>query len=145
LLKKTKKNLKKSSNNLYFLKARIKINERVHVIDEATRNRRQRKALDALEKDNFQDELPQSRALPDFKVQLNKKLQQRFSLINDPDANEVNEEVSAGNTPLNSSSTDGQEISRKRKLKPESKLRHRKNYTNLLEEEVERIFINLIY
>ncbi len=130
---------------MYFLKARIKINERVHVIDEATRNRRQRKALDALEKDNFQDELPQSRALPDFKVQLNKKLQQRFSLINDPDANEVNEEVSAGNTPLNSSSTDGQEISRKRKLKPESKLRHRKNYTNLLEEEVERIFINLIY
>jgi len=58
------------------------------VIDEATRSRRQRKALDALEKDNFQDAEP------------------------------------------------GQEMSRKRKLKPESKLRHRKNYANLLEEEV---------
>ena len=106
------------------------------MIDEATRSRRQRKALDALEKDNFQDDLPQSRALPDFKIQLNKKLQQRFSLVNDPDVNEASEEQGIALSSAAPAPEPGQEMSRKRKLKPESKLRHRKNYANLLEEEV---------
>lgn len=110
-------------------KARIKGNERVHVIDEATRSRRQRKALDALEKDNFQDDQPQSgRMLSDLKIHANRKLQQRFSLANDPDANEAHEEANLMG--------DVTETSRKRKLKPESKLRYRKNFTAILEEEV---------
>lgn len=113
------------------IKARIKINERVHVLDEATRFRRQKKALEALEKDNFQDDVPQTRLISDFKVQLNRKLQQRFNLVDE--TNENNDEVSSMiNTPQDSTEA----TSRKRKLKPESKLRFRKNFATLLEEEV---------
>lgn len=110
-----------------------------------TRNRRQKKALEALEKDNFQEDVPTSDLyVSDFKLQLNKKLQQRFSVVENPD--ELNQ--SASNTSLNNSqssqfvsSTNLNESSstnetKKRKLKAESKLRFRKNFAALLEEEV---------
>lgn len=114
-------------------KARIKSNERVHIVDEATRNRRQRKALDALEKDNYQDDFPQSgRAVSDYRMQLNKKLQQRFSVVNEKDTNELNDEGSLNQSGL----TENTEASKKRKLKSESKLRFRKNFQTILEEEV---------
>ena len=90
-----------------------------------------------MEKDNFQDDLPQSRVLPDFKVQLNKKLQQRFSLVNDLDAHELNDEPGGGFISANTSTENIMpDTSKKRKLKPESKLRHRRNFVSLLEEEV---------
>ncbi len=113
------------------IKARIKTNERIHVLDDATRFRRQKKVLEALEKDNFQDDVPQAgRLISDYKVQLNKKLQQRFNVVDGPDEN--NDEVASMiNIPQ-----DTAETSRKRKLKPESKLRFRKNFATLLEEEV---------
>jgi hypothetical protein len=87
--------------------------------------------LEALEKDNFQDDVPQAgRLISDYKVQLNKKLQQRFNVVDGPDEN--NDEVASMiNIPQ-----DTAETSRKRKLKPESKLRFRKNFATLLEEEV---------
>ena len=119
--------------------------ERNSVLDEVTRNRRQKKALEALEKDNFQEDVPTSGLyVSDFKLQLNKKLQQRFSVVENPD--ELNQ--SASNTSLNNSqssqfvsSTNLNESSstnetKKRKLKAESKLRFRKNFAALLEEEV---------
>lgn len=95
------------------------------MLDEATRKKRQRKALEALEKDNFQDELPgKGMQLSDSRLQLNKKFQQRFTLQEDD--------------PLSASSTSMlvSEDGRKRRVKIDSKLRLRKNFATMFEEEV---------
>ena len=113
LLKITKQ-FEKKKRNIFYEKARIKSNERVHIVDEATRNRRQRKALEALEKDNFHDDLPQSgRGVSDFRQQSNKKLQQRFSVVNEADANELNDESGLNQSGL----TENTETSRMSKSK----------------------------
>lgn len=91
---------------------RQKQNERIQILDEATRNRRQRKVLDALEKDNFQD-LPSN--IPEYRLQLNKKLQEKLS-----------------------ADTTSDETKRKRG-KSESKLKYRKNFNQLIDEEQNQI------
>ncbi len=102
----------------------------INILDEATRNRRQRKALDALEKDNFQDHLP-SPVLNDYRANINKKLHQSFSVVNEGTA-----AVTRGEEPTSTGIGDeGTAASRKRKLKPEAKLRFRKNFATLIEEE----------
>ena len=96
---------------------RSKANERNIILDEATRNRRQKKALEALEKDNFQDDVSSSTIyVSDYRLQLNKKFQQRFQVTND--------------------STTPDDINTSKLRKNESKLRFRKNFATLLEEEV---------
>jgi hypothetical protein len=80
----------------------------------------------------------------DYKLQLNKKLQQRFSLVENTDPSDLNQ--SNSNVSLNSSQSgmshqfisilNESDSAKKRKLKPESKLRFRKNFASLLEEEV---------
>ncbi len=128
-------------------KVRIKTNERVHVLDEVTRTRRQRKALEALEKDNFQDDLPtSSRLISDHRMQLNKKFQQRFSVANDADNHNGDsslKETSTGSLNSNHSqshATENMEITgKKKKAKPESRLlRFKKTFAALYEEEVNK-------
>lgn len=126
-------------------------------MDEATRNRRQRKLLEALEKDNFQDDMPSSIHVSDYRLQLNKKFQQRFALIDDANAvdssstttlkentsssslNNLNSiaQSSAGSSEIvNSFINEPNTGTKKKKLKTESKLRFRKNFATLLDEEV---------
>ena len=134
---------------------RIKTNERVHVLDEVTRTRRQRKALEALEKDNFQDDLPaSSRLISDHRMQLNKKFQQRFSVANDADNHHAGDSSlkestasSTGNLNANQSQShaaENMEISgKKKKAKPESRLlRFKKTFAALCEEEVKGLLIH---
>ncbi len=104
--------------------ARQKANERTQILDDASRMRRQKKALEALEKDNFQ-ETP-TFIVSEYKLQLNKKFQQKFSV----EADKSGENSNANLNLLNETAA------KKRKLKPESKLRYRKTFNNLLEEEV---------
>lgn len=79
--------------------------------------------------------------MSDYKLQLNKKLQQRFSVVESPNPNEPSQFNSS--TSLHSSLSASQFINnpsesetKKRKFKTESKLRYRKNFVALLEEEV---------
>ena len=126
---------------------RIKTNERVHVLDEVTRTRRQRKALEALEKDNFQDDLPtSSRLISDHRMQLNKKFQQRFSVANDAEnynGDSSLKETSTGPLSSNQSQSHAAEnmetSGKKKKAKPESRLlRFKKTFAALYEEEVNK-------
>jgi glutamine synthetase adenylyltransferase len=123
--------------------ARFKANERTHVLDEATRNRRQRKALESLEKDNFQD-APAN--LNDHRQQQNKKLQQKFTIENDSTSSTTSSTTNllSTNNSTNLSSTNiNESVGKKRKIKPESKIKFRKNFNALIEEEVKSInFIN---
>ena len=119
----------------------MKANERLHVLDEATRSRRQRKALESLEKDNFQD-APAN--LNDHRQQQNKKLQQKFTIENDSGAtssstsNLANNSLNTSATGCSSSSSTSlnESVAKKRKLKLESKIKFRKNFNSLIEEEV---------
>ncbi len=105
--------------------ARQKVSERTQILDEAARMRRQKKALDALDKDNFQ-ETP-TLLVSEYKLKLNKNFQQKFNI---EDTSNQNPNGSADN------------LSKKRKLRPESKLRFRKTLNNLIEEEV--AFVNCL-
>lgn len=127
----------------------MKALERTHILDEATRNRRQRKALEALEKDNFQD-APPTAAVSDYRLQLNKKFQQKFQLdnndslnnslntsVNDASVNNQNANNSVNTTSGNLNNTNlNESIAKKRKSKIESKAKFRKTFNALVEEEV---------
>lgn len=112
------------------------------ILDEATRNRRQRKALEALEKDNYQEDLPAlSTYVSDYRIQLNKRFQQKFS-INEETAASTNTTVTSSSELKESASTssfnEDQASSKKKRMKTaESKLRFKKNLATLLEEERE--------
>ena len=104
--------------------------------------RRQKKALEALEKDNFQDDVPTSGIyVSDYRLQLNKKLQQRFSVAENPDPSDSTIDSSQFiNTGNPNESTGEPGSNKKRKLKSESKLRFRKTFAALLDEEVSFYF-----
>jgi hypothetical protein len=132
----------------------MKAIERTIVLDDATRSKRQRKALDALEKDNFQDELPAKNLhVSDFRVQLNKKFQQRFTIQEDglADAKETTvgsfsggpgASLNVSSGLLNESETGGGSSTvKKRKIKVDSRLRLKKNFATLVEEEVDFDFL----
>lgn len=122
---------------------RQQASDRNVVLDQATRNRRQRKALEALEKDNFLDDLP-TLSVSDYRIQLNKKFQQKFTinetagLVNDPKELTGSSLPSASsfvNVP-SSADSGGDHSSKRRRIKAESKLRFKKNFATLIEEEV---------
>ena len=129
---------------------RLKALERAHVLDEASRNRRQKKAIDALEKDNFQENLSSSTIyVSEHRLQLNRKLQQRFNVANEDDST-TNKDSSNHINPSScvqvnlNTSGDGttaiqDQVARKRKLRPEARQLKfaRKNFTTLSEEEHE--------
>ena len=140
------------SRRLVVAIGRIKALERAHVLDDASRNRRQKKAIEALEKDNFQDNLPASTIyVPEHRLLLNRKLQQRFSVANEdsPATADTNDPAqinpsSCVQVTVNASSGDGASSSadpaaKKRKLRPEARQLKfaRKNFTTLIEEEHE--------
>jgi zinc finger HIT domain-containing protein 1 len=101
--------------------------------------RRQKKALEALEKDNFQDDVPTSGIyVSDYRLQLNKKLQQRFSVAETSDPSDSTIDSSQF---INTGLSNENESNKKKKLKSESKLRFRKTFAALLEEEVFILFI----
>ncbi|ESO96089.1 hypothetical protein LOTGIDRAFT_116143 [Lottia gigantea] len=85
---------------------RIKESQQKRVLDEAARKRRQRKALEALESDNFQDD-------PHADLKMSKKAPKFEESINEGSMN----------------------VKKKRKSKGEFKQRYRKNFASLLEEE----------
>lgn len=109
--------------------------DRNQVLDEATRNRRQKKALEALERDNFQDDVPTSGIyVSDYRLQLNKKLQQRFSVAENSDPSDSTIDSSQFiNTGMPNENEPGS--NKKKRLKSESKLRFRKTFAALLDEE----------
>ena len=113
------------------------------MLDEATRNKRQRRALDALEKDNFQDDLSsKSLHISDFRVQLNKKFQQRFTIQDEPHLNATLDSTlnNSGNLSLSSlNESTGETTSKKRKIKADSRLRLKKNFATMLDEEVNKV------
>lgn len=114
--------------------SRLKASERMIVLDEATRKRRLKKALEALEKDNFQDEAGSAMHYTDYRMQMTKKLQQRFGVgIEDVDSNAKENEAASGEASE----------PKKRRLKPESRLRFRKNFAAMLEEEVKITLIKI--
>lgn len=113
--------------------------------------------MDALEKDNFQDDLP-SFIVSDYRLQLNKKFQQKFTIsdecVNDPSTS-VKENTPSSSLPNSATTTapstgsitstqglteanlnEQNSTTKRKKLKTESKLRFRKNFATLLEEEV---------
>lgn len=55
---------------IFFFSVRVKDGQQVRILDEAARRRRQRKALEALEKDNFSEDphadLKMSKKAPKF-------------------------------------------------------------------------------
>ena len=130
------------------------------MLDDLTRQRRQRKALEALEKDNFQEDHPSASIyVSDFRLQLNKKFQQRFTLENENDTAGGNNQSmfdsstssattgggGGGATSGATDSTSGVESSKKKRLKAESKLRYRKNLATMLDEEVSLLgFVSLL-
>ena len=106
-----------------------------------------------MEKDNFQDEVPTSGLhVSDYRLQLNKKFQQRFTV-----EDEQNDQKDSSVNPSNfiNNPTNLNEISnnepRRKKLKQDSKLRFRKNFAALIDEEVfihficKLIFLRLIF
>ena len=126
--------------------------ERAIILDEATRKRRQRKALEALEKDNYQDDLP-TLSVSDARIQLNRRFQQKFTINEDKNnagaltgstgeqrEGSLSSSFSNASSFINAASatTGGGEEhgSRRKPVKVESKLRFRKNFATLLEEEV---------
>ena len=122
--------------------ARLKALEKGHVLDEATRKRRQKKALEALERDNFQDDIPTTLNVSDFRIQLNKKFQQRFTVDEStPNANESSSKDDSVNNPNETSSEPS--TAKKRKIKSDFKYKFRKNYATLADEEV--FFYELIF
>ena len=142
------KPIKKNTFNLFKTKwlkfpDRQKAIERSIVLDEATRNKRQRRALDALEKDNFQDDLSsKSLHISDFRVQLNKKFQQRFTIQDEPHLNATLDSTlnNSGNLSLSSlNESTGETTSKKRKIKADSRLRLKKNFATMLDEEVNKV------
>ncbi|XP_055957920.1 zinc finger HIT domain-containing protein 1 [Patella vulgata] len=88
-----------------FRAGRIKESQQKRVLDEAARKRRQRKALEALESDNFQDD-------PHADLKMSKKAPKFEESIGEPT-----------------------NMKKKRKSKGEFKQRYRKNFAALLEEE----------
>ncbi|XP_005110524.1 zinc finger HIT domain-containing protein 1 [Aplysia californica] len=86
---------------------RVKEVQATRVLDEAARRRRQRKALEALEQDNFSED-------PHADLKMSKKAP-KFEEVMD---------TSSGPGPK-----------RKKKTKGDFKLRYRKNFAALLEEE----------
>ncbi len=83
-------------------------------------------------------------------MQLNKKLQQKFSVVDvdsdliDTANKELNNTTYSNsnlNSDLNASGNLNAEATKKRKIKPESKLRFRKNFASLLDEEVSCLFV----
>lgn len=124
-------------------------------MDEATRNRRQRKALEALEKDNYQENLPSlSTYVSENRIQLNKKFQQKFtisdelastpSLLNNDAKETIVSTGSFSSSTASSNLFSGPSIAdtcidhgnKRKRIKADSKLRFRKNFATLLEEEV---------
>jgi zinc finger HIT domain-containing protein 1 len=123
--------------------ARLKALDKGHVLDEATRKRRQKKALEALERDNFQDDIPTTLNVSDFRIQLNKKFQQRFTVDETtPNANETNPKDDSLNNPNETSLNTEPSTAKKRKFKSDFKYKFRKNYATLADEEV-LILLNL--
>ena len=123
--------------------ARLKALDKGHVLDEATRKRRQKKALEALERDNFQDDIPTTLNVSDFRIQLNKKFQQRFTVDETtPNANETNPKYDSLNNPNETSLNTEPSTAKKRKFKSDFKYKFRKNYATLADEEV-LILLNL--
>lgn len=116
---------------------RLKNLEKSQILDEITRQRRQRKALEALERDNFQDDISTAN-ISDSRLQINKKFQQRFTIENDSETQSRENGSTAQNVELVNSflSEPPTAGTRKKKLKTESRLRFRKNFASLLEEEV---------
>lgn len=122
--------------------ARLKNLERGQILDDLTRQRRQRKALEALERDNFQDDIATAN-ISDSRLQINKKFQQRFTIENENDnlnrenastaSNSIGQSVELVNSFINEPPGTG---TKRKKLKSESRLRFRKNFATLLEEEV---------
>ena len=99
--------------------------------------------MDALEKDNFQDDHPSSTIyVSDFRLQLNKKFQQRFTVeensLNEPNLKESVSSLNQLSSGLGESGglTGETAATRRKKLKADSKLRMRKNFATLLDEEV---------
>ncbi|RNA20544.1 zinc finger HIT domain-containing 1 [Brachionus plicatilis] len=120
--------------------ARLKNLERGQILDEVTRQRRQRKALEALERDNFQDDIS-SANISDSRLQINKKFQQRFTIEIENDtqtresgsaSNQTGQNAEIINSFINEPPSSG---TKRKKLKTESRLRFRKNFASLLEEE----------
>ena len=117
--------------------SRLKALEKGHVLDEATRKRRQKKALDALEKDNYQDDMPTTLNVSDFRLQLNKKFQQRFT-VEESNAITTETNLKDENANIQSETSVNAELgaTKKRKLKSDFKYKFRKNYATLADEEV---------
>lgn len=137
--------------------SRLKALERNHVLDEATRYRRQKKAIDALEKDNFQDNLPSLTVyVSEHRLQLNRKLQQRFSVANESeettggcaaavDASLGSKDQQTSSTQSSqqlSNQTPGQEQesttneTKRKRVRTETKIKFaRRTFANLAEEE----------
>ncbi|CAF0709350.1 unnamed protein product [Brachionus calyciflorus] len=123
--------------------ARLKNLERGQILDEATRLRRQRKALEALERDNFQDDLI-ALNVSDHRLQINKKFQQRFTIEDESEStikenasnSSLTNNVKSENIELVNSFLSEPPSTKRKKLKTESKLRYRKNFATLLEEEL---------
>ncbi len=107
--------------------------------------RRQKKALEALERDNFQDDVPTSGIyVSDYRLQLNKKLQQRFSVAENSDPSDSTIDSSQFiNTGMPNENEPGS--NKKKRLKSESKLRFRKTFAALLDEEVTFSIFYLFY
>ena len=116
--------------------SRLKASERTIVLDEATRKRRLKKVLEALEKDNFQDEAGSGIQYSDFRIQQAKKLQQKFGV--------GMEDTDSGSKEADQNSTENSEP-KKRRTKSESKHRFRKNFATIIEEEVFKLNLPLLY
>lgn len=146
---------KSSFYQLLLARSKLHQSDRNVVLDEATRSRRQRKALEALEKDNYQDNLPSlSTYVSEHRIQLNKKFQQKFTISEElasvtsssDSTREIGGSLSTAATSSSSLQTPSgpsiaetcidQGSNKRKRVKAESKLRFRKNFATLLEEEV---------
>jgi hypothetical protein len=97
--------------------------------------------LEALEKDNFQDDIKTKIIVSEYRLNLNKKLQQKFSIASDDNKNDKISNDSMNHQQIGSLSTSASTLwgeNSRKKLKPEAKLRFRKNFTTLIEEEVKK-------
>lgn len=96
-----------------------------------------------MEKDNYQDDVSSSSLyVSDYRIQLNKKFAQKFALDDGETASmsETRDMPSAAsfvNVPSAAGDAGGDQSNKRRRLKAaESKLRFKKNFATMLEEEV---------
>ena len=124
--------------------ARLKALEKTHVLDEATRQRRQKKAIEALEKDNYQDDMPTSSLyVSDSRIQMNKKFQQKFAVADESTPGTSDSAAKEESASANPNEGDAS-AAKKRRFKPEAKWRVKKSFATLVDEEVFTSFLLII-